>query len=280
MRVVVELRTVNNRHLKLTVRGTEPYPHCEADFEKLLRKTLQRGSVSLQVQVWRERTDSTVSLNVVLLRSYIEQTLQACSHFPDGIAQATLAGVLALPGVALGHATVDAPTDDEWELVQRTLELALAKCLNARRSDGAAMAAELRLLHDRLAVDIEAIRELCPRVVVAYRKRLLDRIRAAIADAGAEVQPEQLVREVALYADRTDVAEELTRFTALLAQFRDIITGNHADGAGRRLEFVVQELGREVNTLGSKAGDVAMTLHVFDLKSNLEKIRELIQNIE
>jgi uncharacterized protein (TIGR00255 family) len=112
-----------------------------------------------------------------------------------------------------------------------------------------------------------------------YRSRLLERVRQAVAEAGVTLEPDHLIREVALFADRTDVAEEMARLAAHLDSFAELVrTG--AEGAGRRLEFVVQEMGREVNTLGSKAGDVSISRHVVEMKATLEKIRELVQNVE
>nr|MCU0703853.1 DUF1732 domain-containing protein [Fimbriiglobus sp.] len=113
-----------------------------------------------------------------------------------------------------------------------------------------------------------------------YRTRILDRVRQAVADAGVAVESDHLIREVAVFADRTDVSEEVTRFAAHLDQFAELVKTGAADGAGRRLEFVVQEMGREANTLGSKAGDVRVSRRVVDLKANLERVRELIQNVE
>jgi uncharacterized protein (TIGR00255 family) len=104
-------------------------------------------------------------------------------------------------------------------------------------------------------------------------------VRQAIADAGIALEPEHLVREVALFADRTDVSEEVLRLTSHLEQFAEIVKKGE-EGAGRKLEFMVQEMGRETNTLGSKAGDVTISRHVVEIKATLEKIRELVLNVE
>jgi uncharacterized protein (TIGR00255 family) len=112
-----------------------------------------------------------------------------------------------------------------------------------------------------------------------YRTRLLERIKQALADAGVTLEPDNLIREVALFADRTDVAEEVSRLTAHLDSFAELVRAG-AEGAGRRLEFGVQEMGRETNTLGSKAADVTLSRHVVEMKATLEKIRELVQNVE
>src|SRR5262249_6827806 len=122
------------------------------------------------------------------------------------------------------------------------------------------------------------VRGLLPRVMADYRTRLLERVRQAVADAGVGVQPDQLIREAALFAERTDVSEEVTRLGAHLEQFTEL--AKKGDETGRKREFLIQEMGREANTLGSKAGDVSVSRHVFDIKAALEKIRELVLNVE
>jgi uncharacterized protein (TIGR00255 family) len=124
------------------------------------------------------------------------------------------------------------------------------------------------------------VKECLPAVVANYRGRILERVRQAVADAGVTVEADHLIREVAVFADRTDVSEEVTRFAAHLDQFAEVVKTGAGDGAGRRLEFVVQEMGREANTMGSKAGDVGVSRRVVDIKANLERVRELIQNVE
>jgi uncharacterized protein (TIGR00255 family) len=141
------------------------------------------------------------------------------------------------------------------------------------------MGNELLLHHRHLTDQLALINQHLPAVTADYRTRLLERVKQAVVEAGVTVEPEQLIREVALFADRTDVAEETSRLAAHLGTFAELVrTG--AEGAGRRLEFVVQEMGRETNTLGSKAGDVTVSRHVVELKATLEKIRELVQNVE
>jgi uncharacterized protein (TIGR00255 family) len=159
-----------------------------------------------------------------------------------------------------------------------TLTAALQRLDAMRREEGQMMAAELLSHHRIVTEELAAVRVLLPTIASDYRRRLLDRIRVALADAGVAVQPDHLIREVALFADRMDVSEEVTRLSAHLDQFAELV--RKGDEAGRKLEFVIQEMGREVNTLGSKAGDVSISRHVFEIKATLEKIRELVQNIE
>jgi uncharacterized protein (TIGR00255 family) len=118
-----------------------------------------------------------------------------------------------------------------------------------------------------------------PGVVESYRQRVRDRVGQALADHNVSLRPEDLIREVAVFAERTDVAEEVTRLGSHLEQFEAIVR-TEDDGPGRKLEFLVQEMGREANTIGSKAGDVAVSRHVVEIKATLEKVRELVQNVE
>jgi uncharacterized protein (TIGR00255 family) len=277
---VIEVRAVNNRHLKVTVRGTDPYPLLEADVEKVVRRTIRRGTVQVRIHVDRERTASEVRLNGGAVRAYLEQLKAACVEADALELLPHLAtGVLALPGVAAEGRLSSGPPEDEWPIIERTLEQALARLDATRKDEGRAMAQELMLHHRHLSDQLELIRQHLPAVVADYRQRLLERIQQAVAEAGVTVEPDHLIREVALFADRTDVAEEVTRFSAHLETFAHLVrTG--AEGAGRRLEFVIQEMGREANTLGSKAGDVTISRHAVEIKATLEKIRELVQNVE
>ena len=276
----VEVRAVNNRHLKLTVRGTDPYPLHEAEFEKLVRKTVRRGSVLVNVRVERAAAAGESRLNTELLAGYLRDVQAACAV--AGVvgqpAVMVYAGVLGLPGLTTATGTSELP-EGEWPAVVAALTDALTRLDADRKREGRAMAAELMALHGLVADRLAAVRGLLPTVVGDYRTRLLGRVRQALQDAGVGVDPDHLVREVALFADRSDVAEEVSRLTAHLQQFAELVTAG-GEGAGRRLEFVVQEMGREVNTLGSKAGDVSVSREVVELKATLEKVRELIQNVE
>jgi uncharacterized protein (TIGR00255 family) len=148
-----------------------------------------------------------------------------------------------------------------------------------RREEGKAMAAELLALHRHVREELDRARAHLPAVAADYRQRILDRVRQAVSDAGVAVSADHLIREVALFADRTDVSEEVTRLGSHLEQFAELVKKGD-EAAGRKLEFVVQEMGREANTLGSKAGDVTVSRHVFEIKAALEKVRELVQNVE
>jgi uncharacterized protein (TIGR00255 family) len=278
--VAVEVRAVNNRHLKLTVRGTDPYPLFESELEKVVRGHVRRGSVHLQVKVDRATRPADFALNTAALAAYKRQVIEACDGLDATAVNAVLSGLLGLPGVAPEAVSLGGLPEDEWPVVEQVLREALARFDTARQTEGRAMAAELMALHAAMTAALAGIRECLPAVVANYRTRILDRVRQAVADAGVGVDADHLIREVAIFADRTDVSEEVTRFAAHLDQFAELVNTGASDGAGRRLEFVVQEMGREANTLGSKAGDVGVSRRVVDLKANLERVRELILNVE
>jgi uncharacterized protein (TIGR00255 family) len=228
----------------------------------------------------RQPKPSELKLNPAALQTYLQQVRAVCQEIgqPE-FAAGLLPGVLALPGVGPdpGHRT--AAPDDEWPVVERTLEDALARLDGMRKEEGRAMANDLLHHHRHVRDQLELIRQHLPEVSAEYRKRLLERVRQAVADAGVTIEENNLIRELALFADRTDVSEEVTRLASHLEQFQDVIRKEN-DGPGRRLEFVVQEMGRETNTIGSKAGDVTISRHVVEIKATLEKIRELVQNVE
>ncbi|MBX3398601.1 MAG: YicC family protein [Gemmataceae bacterium] len=278
--VSLEIRSVNNRHLKVSVRGSEPYPILDAEFEKVVRRSIKRGTLHVNIRVDRPRGAGDAQINGGLLAAYLDQVRAACPEASQAAALGPLlAGLLALPGVAPEPGGRGAAPEDEWPLVERLLGEALDKLNAVRQAEGRAMADELLALRRRFADELEAVKAHAPRVVEDYRQRLLERIRQALAGTGATIEPEQLIRDVAIYADRTDVAEEIVRLDAHLVQLADVVA-KAIDAPGRRLEFVIQEMGRETNTLGSKAGDVAISRHVIEMKATLEKMKELVANVE
>jgi uncharacterized protein (TIGR00255 family) len=251
----------------------------EAEIEKVVRRHVRRGTITVHVRVERPTRESDLHLNAAALTTYLQQIRSACEDAGTAeFAGHLLSGVLALPGVAPESRHFGSPPEEEWPAVEATLDAALRRLDAMRREEGRAMADELLAHHRSVAAELEALRALIPKVTSDYRARLLERLRQAVGDAGIAIQPEHLIREVALFADRTDVSEEVTRLGAHLAQFTELV--RKGEEAGRKLEFVLQEMGREANTLGSKAGDVTVSRHVFEIKAVLEKVRELVQNVE
>lgn len=277
--VGIEVRALNNRHLKLTVRGSDPYPMFEAELEKVVRRHVKRGTITVHVRVQRIARSADVILNSGALISYLQQIRAACKE--AGTVEfigPLLAGALALPGVAPEPGYFGTPPEDEWPIVERTLDAALRRLNSMRLEEGKTMAAELLSHHRNVTAALEVVRGILPAISTDYRRRLHERVRLALTDAGVTLQHDHLIREVALFADRMDVSEEVTRLSAHLDQFAELV--RKGEESGRKLEFVIQEMGREVNTLGSKAADVNISRQVFEIKATLEKIRELVLNVE
>ncbi len=276
----VEVRSVNNRHLKMNVRGTEPYPMLEPELEKIVRRWIRRGTVLIYIRCDRNYRPHDFRINPVAFRSYVEQIHNLCVQ--NGWSErenALLGQIINLPGVAPEPGSIGRPSDSEMDAVEKTLDSAL-KNLNRMRSDeGRAMAAELLLLHNRITGHLDRIRSHMPVVTSLHRTRLRERVCQVLNDSSVQVNDDHLLREVAIFAERCDVAEEVVRMSSHLDQLHEVVTKGD-DSPGRKLDFLTQELAREANTTGSKAGDVVISRSVVDIKTTLEKVRELVQNIE
>jgi len=277
----IEVRSVNNRHLKLTLRAPEPYNLLEAEFEKVVRRFVRRGTVLVQVHLDRSHRPEDFRLSVTALSSYVRQVHAVWLALPEKERPSleSLCGqVLALPGVC-AEPESGAATESEWPVIERGLTEALSRLQRMRLEEGARMKLELCDYRAQISRFLDDVRVRQPAVVQAYRARLRERVQSLLADTSIRLTDDDLAREVAVYAERSDIAEEIVRLESHLQQFQDVLDGND-EGPGRKLEFVTQEMGREVNTMGSKAGDVAISRLVVEIKSVLEKIREMLQNVE
>ncbi len=277
--IEVEVRTVNNRHLKLSIKISEPYGALESELEHLVREKVRRGSVQINVRVDRPRQAEDYKLNTVALRSYRDQLRELLgTGLGAGESAVGLSALLGLPGVVEEVRTNVGDPHDDWPEIARVVAAALDELEAARAREGQAMAEELQALGVVVEGGLGRIADRGPLVVQAYQKRLVERIGALVQDQGVTVEPKDLVREVAILADRSDISEEIVRLRAHLLQYHELL--RDPESAGRKLEFVAQEIGREINTVGSKAGDVEISRSVVEIKSVLERIRELVQNVE
>jgi uncharacterized protein (TIGR00255 family) len=275
----IELRSVNNRYLKISLRAAEPYNLLEAEFEKVIRRVIRRGTIQVHLRCQRQFSAQDFRINASSLQSYVHQvrelagTLKLGDQWPMLLTQ-----VLALPGVVPEPATASLNMEEEWPIVSRVLEQALERLQAMRQEEGRAMAQEMLQMRDHIALELEQIRAQIPRVAVLYRDRLYDRVRGLLSELDVQIDRSDLIKEVAIFAERSDIAEEVVRLASHLEQFQEIV--NEPESAGRKLEFLTQEMFREANTIGSKASDVEISRHVVEIKGTLEKIRELVQNVE
>jgi uncharacterized protein (TIGR00255 family) len=270
VRATVDVRAVNHRFLDLKLRGAPVSPALEDAIAARVRHAIERGSITVSVNVARDRAGLRIDGDAAerAHRRLAELAARLAIPGPD------LALVLAQPGVV----TVDDPGDDGDSAAAAldALDAALIQLDEMRTAEGAALAVEL---HARIAELVAArtrIALLAAAVPAQLARRLLDRVKRLAEEAG--VDQARLAQEVAVLADRADVTEELVRLASHLDQARALVDG--AGAVGRRLDFLVQEIGRELNTIGSKSTTAEISAAIVEAKSALEKVREQVQNVE
>ena len=276
-RVEVELSSVNRKQLDVDVGLPRCLAAQEARVQERIRNRLSRGRVTGEIRVtWTEAAQAAgAQVDLGLARATVAALRAAAKKLglPDDLKASAL---LALPNLVT-NTRAARELEGLWPVVARALDAALAKLQAMRRTEGAALArdlqARLKILR-RLAGEIAAR---APGVAAAYRRNLLQRIGAALP--GSELAgDERLLKEIALFADKADITEELVRLESHLDQAAELLKAGGV--AGRTLDFLVQEMGREINTIGSKANDGDITRRVVAAKTELERIREQVQNIE
>jgi uncharacterized protein (TIGR00255 family) len=280
--VRVEVRTVNNRGLKVLPRLSDCLAMLEPKLEAVVRSRLRRGSVHLSVKLHRPASESVMQINQEALKAYIQQIQKVRDASGDSSFTIDLSALLVLPGVMSGMR--DGVDELEvWPLIEKTVHAAIDNLNEMRRAEGVSMAVTLLAECETIASKVEVVRELAPRAAQRYAERLETKIQRILSERNIETQPIDLLREVQIYADRSDVSEEVTRLGSHLQMFRDVLGGGEEtsqEPVGRKLDFIVQEMFRETNTTGSKAADAEVSAEVVEIKCALERIRELIQNLE
>lgn len=275
----VELRALNNRYLKVSVRAPDPYHLLEAEFEKVIRRHVKRGTIQLQLRCERQAAPQDFRINVVALASYVQQIRGAAAQLGmSNQGETLLSQVLTLPGVVPEAGSLAFKLHDDWALIEKVLTEALQRLNAMRKDEGAAMGQELLSFRDHIGVHLDTIRKRAPQVALAFRDRLLERVRSLLTGLDVQLDRDDLIREVSIFAERSDIAEEVVRLATHLDHFQEIM--KEEESPGRKLEFLTQEMFREANTIGSKASDVEISREVVEIKGTLEKIRELIQNVE
>ncbi len=275
----IELRALNNRYLKVSVRASDPYHLLEPEFEKVIRRVVRRGTLQVHCRCERAAGPQDFRINVTALRSYLAQIEAVRSELGltergDGL----LGQVLALPGVVPEPGSLSAHLEDDWPRIEKVLTAALDKLQAMRQEEGRAMAQELLAHRDTIAAHLDRIRTRIPLVATNYRDRLYERVRNLLGELNVQLDRNDLIKEVSIFAERSDIAEEVVRLASHLGQFHEMMKDK--ESPGRKLEFLTQEMFREANTIGSKAGDVEISKEVVEIKATLEKIRELVQNVE
>ncbi len=278
--VVVEIRTVNHRFLELKLRGSGVGGALEDQVAARVRGSFERGSVAASVSI--KNLESAEGSGPRVDRARALQGFRDLSALATelGLPPPGLADVLALPSLLTTESAAELAPADETEVLA-LVDQAVAQAAAMRKAEGAALGRDLTARFERIAAITADLQELAGQGPVAIAERLHERVRKLLGASGAElavVDPGRLAQEVALLADRADITEELVRLGSHLEQSRSLLT--QQGGIGRRLEFLLQELGRELNTIGAKSWSSAISARIVEAKSELEKLREQAQNVE
>jgi uncharacterized protein (TIGR00255 family) len=289
--IFVEIRTINSRYLKLNLRTTEGFGVLESRIEKVAREFVKRGTVNLNVRIGQRASTDDYQLNPQVLSRYVDQLQEIASQrgLPEAI---RLESLSMLPGVIIESSSTTHDPDLAWKSVAQVVRLALENLTHMRAVEGKALAADLQAQCKTIVACLEQIESRQPFVAENYRGRLLERTNEVLSSLKMSLEPADLVREVCLFAERADISEETVRLRSHLQQFEKTLqaadgstkthppVGTNQEEAGRKLEFICQEMGRETNTIGSKAADAEISLQVVEIKIALERIREQIQNVQ
>lgn len=275
--VSVEVRTVNNRYLKLSTRTSEAYASLEPQIESLVRERIRRGTVQVTVRAARAHSADNYRIDADVLTSYRRQ-LERIGGNGQESRPVPLESLLGLPGVIIENTPSVCEATDDWPAIRDTLSSAIDRMDAMRLKEGRAMMADVKANLRSMGTCLAEIQQRAPLVVESYRNRLIERVQKALAEFQVTLDPADLLREVSLFSERSDISEEVVRLRSHLEQFDQLVES--PESAGRKLDFLTQEMGRETNTIGAKANDVQIARCVIEIKSAIERIREMIQNVE
>ena len=276
-RLIVEIRSLNGRgsEIKVRCRDGDIPAAVETEIMRAVRMLVARGSVSISVrEEGIEAPDALIDLEVVRRAHQVLETLRRELGLAQPVDLATVAAFLAGPG-----ARPVRRDEMTWDGVRPAVEQELREVQATRAREGAALSADLRQRLDRLRGLAAQIDKAAVGLPTRAARKLEERL-AAVATNGAVIDPGRLAQEVALLAEKLDVSEELVRLGTHLDHLGELLAGKAPEAAGRKIDFLVQELGREINTIGSKVQDAPIAALVIESKAELEKLREQAQNIE
>lgn len=272
----VEVRSLNNRYFKSVIKLPDNVAGLEPEIETLLRERLGRGSITYTLKMRVDSAEAAYHVNTAALESYLRQ-LEARSN-GNGRYTIDLATLLTLPGVC------QEPRDDTDEIrrhgdvIRGLTRTAIGKLLEMRQREGAALFDDLLRHLSGMSAHLDRIEERAPLVADDYHRRLQARVRELLHKAELEVEQVDLVREVAVFAERSDISEEVQRLRHHLRQFEQCCRAE--DHAGRKLDFITQEMLREANTIASKSNDAVIAGHVVEVKGAIDRLKEQVQNVE
>lgn len=273
--ILVEIKSVNHRYFDFSARVPRMYGYLEEKLKAYLQGFISRGKLDVYVYITTiEGTDTQVQLNRPLLRSYLDALHQIVSEYgvKDDISVSTLARNSEIFTVI----KQDEDAEEVWEAVRKVTDRAIESFMQMRIAEGQRLCEDLNARADAILSAVEVVEAQSEKNTVEYRQKLEARIRELLGDT--QIEESRLLTEVAIFADKIAVAEETVRLRSHISQFKQMLMDTGP--VGRKMDFLVQEMNREINTIGSKSCDILIARTVVDMKAELEKIREQIQNIE
>ena len=273
----LEVRSVNNRFFKGVIRLPSELSPLEGELEAKLAAKVARGSVTLTVRATDSTARSAGRINTEVLKNYLAQLE---SVMPDGRkGSLDASSLVSLPGVIIDDGSQKI-CETARACIDALLDQAIAHMNEMRKSEGEALRGQLINFGATLNERLKEISERVPDVANLYRERLRARMQTLLAEVGATVREEDLLREVAVFAERSDIAEEVHRLEGHLRQFAQLLDPKRPDAVGRALDFLSQEMLREANTIASKASDYEISKRVVEMKTAIDRIKEQAANAE
>jgi uncharacterized protein (TIGR00255 family) len=272
----VEVRSVNSRYFKAVVKAPEGLSWAEVEIGKLLRRAVTRGNVTVNISVKVPDDQAAYRVNTVALARYIDQ-LRPLEIDANPTLRIDLGSLMALPGVCQPPALEEvlAPTRQG---LMKLVGQATDGLVEMRRCEGEALQTDLLSQCDVILDNLRAVAQHAPQVVADYHERLTARVKELTHAGAVALDPQHLAREVAIFAERCDIAEEIARLHVHVEQFRQAVSS--PEPAGRKLDFIAQEMLREANTIASKANDTHIARAVVEIKTAVDRIKEQVQNVE
>lgn len=277
MSITVELRSVNHRYFEFNSRVPRNYGFLDEKLKSFIGSLVARGKVECYVSVENlEDGEVEILVNHSLANSYINALNELAERNDLVLRDDLVLSTLARNNDIFAVHKQEADEEKIWNAVKTVTEEAVAKFVSMREAEGEKLKADVLYRADEILKKVAVIEERSPETVKEYNDKLLARINEFLSDV--QVDEQRLLTECAIFADKVAVAEETVRLRSHIDQLRLFMDSNEA--IGRKIDFLVQEMNREANTIGSKAQDVTIARNVIDIKAEIEKIREQIQNIE
>jgi uncharacterized protein (TIGR00255 family) len=272
----VEIRSLNNRYFKPVIKLPDNVSGMEPELESVLRERLGRGSITYILKMRVDSAEAAYHINTAALDAYIQQ-LKTVKGL-DGVARIDLASLVQLPGVCQEPRDETDEIEKHGPVVRELTGKAIDKLEQFRQREGQSLFNDLMKHAKIIERELAEIGTRAPSIVNEYHKRLTNRVNELIGKAELKVGEADLIREVAVFAERADVSEEIQRLTHHLKAFEQSCrTGEHA---GRKLDFITQEMLREANTIASKANDADIAGRIVEIKGAIDRLKEQVQNVE